>query len=81
MTLVLRTHRSRVSTGQEGLVGERAEARTALTPAGKVFVHGEIWSAVSEAPVAAGQPLEVVSVEGLTLRVRPPVAEPRSTGG
>jgi membrane-bound serine protease (ClpP class) len=81
MTLVLRTHRSRVSTGREGLVGERAVARTALAPEGKVFVHGEIWSAVSEEPVAAGQPLEVVSVEGLTLRVRPPVAEPRSTGG
>jgi membrane-bound serine protease (ClpP class) len=81
MTLVLRTHHTPVRTGSEGLVGERAVARTALAPAGKVFVHGELWSAVAEQPVQAGQPLEVVAVEGLTLRVRPLAAEARVRGG
>ena len=38
---------------------------------GKVFVHGEIWDAVSEAPIPAGAPVEVVAVEGMVLRVRP----------
>ena len=70
MTLVLRAHRAPVRTGREGLVGERGVARTRLAPAGKAFVHGELWSAVAEEPVDAGEPLEVVSVEGLTLRVR-----------
>jgi membrane-bound serine protease (ClpP class) len=81
MTLVLRTHRSPVRTGSEGLVGERGVARTPLEPAGKAFVHGELWSAVAEQPLEAGQPLEVVSVEGLTLRVRPLAANARVTGG
>jgi membrane-bound serine protease (ClpP class) len=81
MTLVLRIHRSPVRTGREGLVGERGVARTSLAPAGKAFVHGELWSAVAEQPLEAGQPLEVVSVEGLTLRVRPLAAEARARGG
>jgi membrane-bound serine protease (ClpP class) len=70
-TLVVRTHRHRVTTGAEGLLGEYGVARTALSPAGKVFVHGELWRAVAEAPVTVGEPVEVVGREGLTLRVRP----------
>ena len=45
-------------------------ARTDLAPEGKVFVHGELWHARADAPVAAGTPVEVVAVEGLMLRVR-----------
>ncbi|HEX2251877.1 MAG TPA: NfeD family protein [Thermoanaerobaculia bacterium] len=73
---------SRVHGGREGMVGERGIARTGLDPRGKVFVHGELWTAVAEAPVAPAQPVEVVDVEGLTLRVRPITqhAEPRVRG-
>jgi membrane-bound serine protease (ClpP class) len=70
MTLVLRAHKAPVATGREGLVGERGVARAALVPAGRVFVHGELWNAVADEPVAAGAPVEVVAVDGLTLRVR-----------
>lgn len=80
MTLVLRTHRQRPTTGGEGLVGKRGVARAALAPSGRVFVHGELWNAVAEEPVAAGAPVEVVAVEGLTLRVRP-LAAPQERGG
>lgn len=68
--LVTRTYRTPVTTGEEGLVGARASARTALVPAGKVFVQGEWWNAVAESDVAAGEEVEVVAVEGLILRVR-----------
>jgi membrane-bound serine protease (ClpP class) len=71
MTLVVRAHRARVHTGAEGLVREAGRAFSDLSPRGKVFVHGEIWHAVSERPVAAGEPVEVVAVEGMLLRVRP----------
>ena len=71
VTVVLRVHRRRASTGREGMVHERGVARTDLAPRGKVTVHGEIWEAVSDAPVAAGQPVEVVEVDGLLLRVQP----------
>jgi len=52
-------------------VGEEGEARTALDPAGKVFVHSEIWNARATRPVAAGEPVRVVAVRGLELTVEP----------
>ena len=73
--LVVRVHRSRVTTGAEGLVSKRATARTDLDPGGKVFVWGEIWNAVAESPVAAGAQVEITAVDGMTLRVRPTGAE------
>jgi membrane-bound serine protease (ClpP class) len=68
--MALRAQRAPVRTGMEGLVGEVGTARTSLNPRGKVFVHGEIWDAVAEEPVAAGEPVEVVAVRNLTLAVR-----------
>lgn len=60
-----------VRTGREGMIGEVGVARTPLVPRGKVFVHGELWDAVAESPVAARQEVEVTEVAGLTLRVVP----------
>ena len=71
--LVVRTHRSQVRTGAEGMVHERGTARAALAAGerGRVFVHGELWDAVAEVGIEAGQDVEVVAVDGLRLRVRP----------
>jgi membrane-bound serine protease (ClpP class) len=71
VTMALRARRRQVRTGREGLIHERGVARSALAPQGKVFVHGELWSAVAERPVAAGEAVEVVAVDGMLLRVRP----------
>jgi len=71
MTVALRARRSKVITGAEGLVGEFAIAQTALAPAGKVFVHGELWDAVASANVLAGDKVVVEKVDGLQLRVQP----------
>jgi len=79
MTLVLRTHRVPVTTGLAGLVGERGVARGPLDPAGRVFVHGELWPAVAEGSAPAGAPVEVVAVDGMTLRVRPLPAAPSAS--
>ncbi|HVS04282.1 MAG TPA: nodulation protein NfeD [Thermoanaerobaculia bacterium] len=79
-TLVVRTHGARVTTGSEGLVGKTGVARGSLAPRGKVFVHGEIWRAVAAEPVAPGQEVEVVGVEGMNLRVRP-LTPPAAAGG
>ena len=68
--LVSRAFKNPVRTGAEGLIGARIPARTALAPTGKVFVEGEWWNAVADAEIAAGEPVEVVAVEGMTLRVR-----------
>jgi membrane-bound serine protease (ClpP class) len=69
--MALRAQRLPVRSGLEGLLHEVGTARSALTPRGKVFVHGELWDAVAEEPVALGEPVEVVAVRNLTLAVRP----------
>ena len=71
MRMVIKVHRSQVRTGVEGLVNERGVARTELAPHGKVFVHGEIWNAVADATIAAGETVVVAVVDGMTLKVRP----------
>jgi len=71
MGIALRARRNKVVTGVQGLVGQVGVARTALSPGGKVFVHGELWNAVSSAPLAAGQPVVVRKVDGLELQVDP----------
>jgi membrane-bound serine protease (ClpP class) len=71
MTIALRARRNKVVTGIEGLVGEVGVAQTALTPAGKVFIHGEIWDAVAPAGVALGEKVVVGRVDGMRLRVDP----------
>jgi membrane-bound serine protease (ClpP class) len=68
--MALRAQRAPVRTGMEGLVHEVGRAQSSLSPRGKVFVHGEIWDAVAEEPVAAGEPVEVVAVRNFTLAVR-----------
>jgi membrane-bound serine protease (ClpP class) len=68
--MVVRIHGNRVTTGAEGLLNQRGVARSALDPRGRVFVHGEIWNAVADGAVEAGAPIEVVAVDGMTLRVR-----------
>ncbi len=70
-TLVLRARRNRIITGREGMIGEIGIARTQLEPAGKVFVHGELWNAVAKTSVAPGARVRVSGVDGLQLIVEP----------
>jgi membrane-bound serine protease (ClpP class) len=68
--MALRALREPVRTGAEGLIHEIGLARSPLSPRGKVFVHGELWDAVADEPVEAGEAVEVVAVRNLTLAVR-----------
>ena len=58
-----------VVSGIEQMVGLRGEAVENFAGHGHVLVHGEIWNAVSAAPVVKGQSLIITGVDGLTLRV------------
>jgi membrane-bound serine protease (ClpP class) len=70
LTLVFKAHARRSSTGREGMIGETGTARTDLSPAGKVFVHGELWEAEATEPVRAGEKVKVVEVlDGLKIKV------------
>jgi membrane-bound serine protease (ClpP class) len=70
----MRARRNKVVTGEQGLIGEIGIAQTALAPAGKVFVHGELWDAVSVVPIPPGELIVVRQVDGLTLKVDPVLA-------
>ena len=74
MSIAVRARRNKIVTGKQGLIGEIGIAQTTLAPAGKVFVHGELWDAVSAVPVPAGERIVVRQVDGLTLRVDPVAA-------
>jgi membrane-bound serine protease (ClpP class) len=74
MSIAVRARRNKIVTGKQGLIGEIGIAQTLLAPAGKVFVHGELWDAVSAVPVPAGERIVVRQVDGLTLRVEPAAA-------
>jgi membrane-bound serine protease (ClpP class) len=76
MTIAVRARRNKVVTGAQGLVGETAVAQTALSPQGKVFVHGELWDAVASSPLPPGQMVVVRKIDGLTLQVEPLGATP-----
>jgi len=71
MSIALKARRNKVVTGAQGLVGEIGLAQTALSPQGKVFVHGELWDALASANVSAGQTVVVRNVDGLQLQVDP----------
>ncbi|HXW23001.1 MAG TPA: nodulation protein NfeD [Rhodomicrobium sp.] len=77
MSIAVRARRNKIVTGQQGLIGEIGIAQTPLSPAGKVFVHGELWDATSTIPIPAGERVVVRQVTGLTLQVDPvPSAKP-----
>ncbi len=63
ITLAIRAHMKKAATGREGLVDEIGTARTDIDPEGKVFVHGEIWDAESDGPIAKGDKVKVVEVK------------------
>ncbi len=71
MSIALKARANKVVTGVQGLIGEIGLTQSALSPQGKVFVHGELWDAVSSANLPAGQPVVVRQVKGLQLSVDP----------
>jgi len=60
-----------VKVGKETLIGKSV---TALTPIdsgnGRIFVEGEYWNAVSDAPIEKGEEAEIAAVHGLTVRLK-----------
>lgn len=71
VSLVIRARKNKAVMGSDTLVDQIAEARTALSPSGTVFLQGEYWNAESEVPVDKGARVRVKSVEGLKLHVSP----------
>jgi len=61
-----------VQSGTETMLGKAVAAISRIDAGGgRVFIEGEHWKAVSDTPVEAGQTVEVIGIEGLTLKVKP----------
>lgn len=68
---LLRVRHRAVQTGREALVGRQGVSISRLAPSGTVRVDSEEWSAITEGePVEPGEPVRVIDVEGVMLRVR-----------
>lgn len=63
-------HRKQV-TGREGMIGLQGTVIASLTPVGAVMVNGERWKAksVDGDNIEVGEDVEIVRMEGLTLKV------------
>jgi membrane-bound serine protease (ClpP class) len=70
LSFALKAQLKKPTTGREGLLGMRGKALSALNPHGRVFVHGEYWSAESEEAIETGSTIEVTGVHELTLKVK-----------
>lgn len=68
--LVIKSHHRQVTTGKEGMIGKIGHVVVPLSPTGKVFVHGEIWEAFADEPIAQNTPVQVIDVTGLKLKVK-----------
>jgi membrane-bound serine protease (ClpP class) len=52
-------------------LGEIGMVKEPILKEGKVFVHGELWKAISKDPIEKGAKVRVVKVENLVLEVEP----------
>jgi membrane-bound serine protease (ClpP class) len=69
LTMVVRAQRRRPTTGKEGLIGQTGVATTDLKPEGVVEIRGELWSAVAEERIRAGEKVRVETMEGMKVKV------------
>ena len=70
LRLVIKSHYSRVTTGESGMVGLIGVARSDIDQdGGQVFVLGERWQAVSEVPISNGSRVRVVRLANLVMAV------------
>ena len=69
--LGVQAQQTRPVTGPSGMIDSpgRAVGSIPAGGAGRIETHGEIWSAVSDDAINAGDAVRVVAVEGMTVRV------------
>ncbi len=75
MLLAVRAQHAPVRMGMESMIGKSGTARSEISPLGQVQVGAELWTAEiieGEESISAGERVEVISIEGLRLKVRRP---------
>ena len=72
LKMVLRTHKRRVVSGKEALIGVKGEAQTNFNrqKEGKVMANGILWNAICEEDLKKGDKVEVEEVNNMVLKVK-----------
>ncbi|MGQ0745010.1 MAG: NfeD family protein [Acidimicrobiales bacterium] len=75
MTAMLRARFATPTIGRESMIGALGEAQTAVDPDGTVTLDGASWRARTNraTPIASGDRVRVVAIDGLLLEVEPEV--------
>ncbi|MEZ0327955.1 MAG: NfeD family protein [Dissulfuribacterales bacterium] len=68
--LAVTAQKARQQSGANALIGAKGVVKKRVTSdGGMVFVHGELWQAVSEEELDEGSKIRIKSVNGMTLEV------------
>jgi membrane-bound serine protease (ClpP class) len=70
LRLVVKAQKRKAVTGSQGLIGKEGKCLSDIAPEGKVFLHGEIWDAVSPDQIVKGDHVEVTGLKGFILEVK-----------
>jgi membrane-bound serine protease (ClpP class) len=57
--------------GVTGMIGKVGEIKYWQESEGQIFVNGELWRAISDFPLSAGDRVVIQNVDGLTVSVMP----------
>lgn len=71
LTLAYRSQRTKITTGQEGLIGQEGIVLSVDHNKVTVRVAGEIWEANSAVPVTSGDKIRIKQINGLLLLIEP----------
>jgi membrane-bound serine protease (ClpP class) len=67
---VLKDRKRKSVSGVTGMLGKVGEIKQWNKTGGQVFVNGELWQAVSNAPLLPGDRVIIQKIKGLTLEVK-----------
>jgi membrane-bound serine protease (ClpP class) len=66
---VIKTHRGKVTTGSEGLIGLTGRVVKDIDPSGMIIVAGEHWIAEAEGKIEKGSKVRVLKADNMVLKV------------
>ena len=69
--MALKARRRKVVSGLEQLIGGKGKVTESFDHQGRVLIHSESWNAISDVALQKDQPVKVIEVDGLTLKVEP----------
>ncbi|MEH6578109.1 MAG: nodulation protein NfeD [Amphritea sp.] len=67
--MAIKARRGAIVSGVVTMIGQQAEVLDAFSGEGRVTINGETWNAYSDSPLSKGEPVTVIAIEGLVLKV------------